>query len=64
MKALHQHYVESAERDADGYWIHLRRGFQCHGDHSIVENTKRAAERKLEDVKPCLCAECVKVKAA
>ena len=50
--------IESEHRDSDGYWIHLRRGFKCHGDHSIVEDTKRAAMEKLRDVVPCACSDC------
>lgn len=58
--------VQNEERDSDGYWIYLRPGYQNGDDpgtHAIVENTKTAARRKLSLVKPCDCAECVRLKA-
>ena len=52
-------FIELEERDEDGYWIYLRKGFcdmsnpQC---HTIVEDTKKAAH--AHDIEPCNCDAC------
>jgi hypothetical protein len=58
-------FIELEERDQDGYWIYLRRGFCDMGNlqcHTIVEPTKREAH--AHDVEPCHCKECTDPKSA
>jgi hypothetical protein len=52
--------IQEEYRDADGYWIYLKRGYRMVDDpvHGIVENTKREAYRKLSMVVPCDCQDC------
>jgi hypothetical protein len=51
--------IRSEEHDDDGYWIILRSGYCASGgEHAIVENTRREAQRALELVTPCPCGEC------
>lgn len=48
-------------REAGGYWIELKRGWQNGNDpgtHAIVEDTKTAAYSTLTMIKPCACDYC------
>lgn len=56
--------IARVERDADGYWIYLRDGWQDAsnpGCHIIVETTARDAYR--HDAIPCECRGCVEALA-
>ena len=55
----YQERVQEEYRDADGYWIYLKRGWVIPGDaHGIVENSKRIARSKVGQAVPCQCKEC------
>jgi hypothetical protein len=62
MSTLQKKYaamVEEEERDQDGYWIYLKPGFWMPGDcHTIHEDTKTEARRRLREVVPCPCKDC------
>lgn len=51
--------IKEEYSDSDGYWIYLLSGYQCDEMHTIHENSKTKAYRKLRDVQICNCKQCV-----
>ena len=61
-KMTYQKRVELEEHDQDGYWIYLATGWQDSsnpGCHTIVEDTRTAARRKLAQSVRCSCDDCM-----
>ena len=50
--------IDYCEQDGDGFWIFLRPGFACEGEHAIVEDCRENAAAKMRSVRVCECAEC------
>ena len=51
--------VTVSHEPPDGYWIDLPFGWiMPGGEHGIVEDTKRAALKRLQDAVPCECKYC------
>lgn len=53
--------IDSEERDGDGYWIYLKRGYCAShepGCHTIREDTKREAYAELRNAHRCDCEDC------
>lgn len=51
--------IFDCEADEDGYWIYLNKGFWMPGDcHTIHEDSKTQAIKRLREVQPCPCNIC------
>ena len=53
--------IERQERDEDGYWVYLAKGWQDSfnpGCHIIVENMRQEALSKARLAIKCICREC------
>jgi len=50
--------VESAYREDNRNWIHLRSGFCCDKDCHTMSGTIKEIQSMMRFVRPCSCAEC------
>ncbi len=58
----YQSKIDIIEKDEDGYWAYLKRGF-CFDDrglHTIHEDTKTEILSCIREIKPCFCSSCIK----
>jgi len=58
------------EGEEDGFWVNLKNGFAdmkfdpCQPTHTIHEWEIKEVKRRMKDVRPCKCKECLEASVA